>query len=206
MKKNIKPGSLFPDYELPDHTNVKRKLSVLQGMDPMILILSRGHFCPKDRTQLKELLPFSNKCKVGYVKLVTITTDTLLQVNELRTGLGADWPFLYDEKRIVAKDLEIEEYTDPIHNPMIPYTIVLEPGMKIFKIYNGYWYWGRPSIHELHMDLREISQKYRSDYKIDTPDMRKKWEANEKEHFYPFGQPKKQVLAHMNWATDQYEE
>jgi hypothetical protein len=35
---------------------------------------------------------------------------------------------------------------------MIPHTFVLEPGLKIFKIYNGYWYWGRPTITELHMD------------------------------------------------------
>ena len=39
MKEDIQPGKKFPDYELPDHTNIKRKLSLLQGIDPMILIL-----------------------------------------------------------------------------------------------------------------------------------------------------------------------
>jgi hypothetical protein len=37
---------VFPDYELTDHTNTRRRLSELQGIDPMILVLSRGHFCP----------------------------------------------------------------------------------------------------------------------------------------------------------------
>jgi hypothetical protein len=30
-----------------------------------------------------------------------------------------------------------------MNNPMIPHTIVLEPGLIVFKIYNGYWYSGR---------------------------------------------------------------
>ena len=38
------------------------------------------------------------------------------------------------------KDLDIAEYTDPAHDPMIPHVIVLEPGLVIHKIYNGYWF------------------------------------------------------------------
>jgi hypothetical protein len=45
-------------------------------------------------------------------------------------------------ERKVQKDLESAEYTDPEHHPMIPYLIVLEPGLVIFKIYNGYWFFG----------------------------------------------------------------
>jgi hypothetical protein len=29
---------------------------------------------------------------------------------------------------------------------MIPYTIVLEPGLVIYQIYNGYWFFGRPTL------------------------------------------------------------
>ena len=31
-------------------------------------------------------------------------------------------------------DLDIPGYTDPIHKPMTPYTLVLEPGLKVYKI------------------------------------------------------------------------
>ena len=48
MRADIVPGGIFPDYELTDHTKIRHKLSELQGIDPMILVLSRGHFCPKD--------------------------------------------------------------------------------------------------------------------------------------------------------------
>ncbi len=42
MRADIVEGVTFPDYELPDHTGVKRKLTFLQGGDPMVLMLGRG--------------------------------------------------------------------------------------------------------------------------------------------------------------------
>ena len=47
MRSDIVPGGIFPNYELPDHTGNLRKLSELQGDDPLILTLARGHYCPK---------------------------------------------------------------------------------------------------------------------------------------------------------------
>ena len=44
MRADIVAGALFPDYELTDHTGKRRKLSDLQGPDPMILVLSREDF------------------------------------------------------------------------------------------------------------------------------------------------------------------
>jgi len=35
MRSDIVPGGIFPDYELPDHTGKLRKLSELQGDDPL---------------------------------------------------------------------------------------------------------------------------------------------------------------------------
>jgi len=199
-------GATLPDYELPDHTRVRRKLSLLQGDDPMILTLGRGIYCPKDRQQLHELVRFSAQCAVGFTRLVTITTDTFILSNDLRLGVGANWPFLHDPERTVQQDLEIEEYTDPHNNPMIPHTFVLEPGLKIYKIYNGYWYWGRPSTAELHSDLREITRRIRPDYQIDTPEMRAKWERGERDEFYPYGKSWRQVFVRMAGAVDQFED
>ena len=48
MRSDIVPGAIFPDYELSDHTAKRRKLSELQGQHPMVLVLSRGGFCPKE--------------------------------------------------------------------------------------------------------------------------------------------------------------
>jgi len=41
VRSDIVPGAIFPDYELPDHTETPRRLSELQGEDPMILTLAQ---------------------------------------------------------------------------------------------------------------------------------------------------------------------
>jgi len=187
MRTDMMPGATFPDYELSDHTGKHRKLSGLQGGDPMIVVLGRGGFCPKDRRQAEGLVQLHREMEVGYCRLVTITTDNITQTNEYRSGVGAHWPFLSDSRRIIQKDLDIAEYTDPVHNPMIPHVIVLEPGLRIHKIYNGYWFFGRPTVEELRQDLRAVSMICRPDWDITAPGLKALWDQGRKEHFYPYG-------------------
>ena len=198
MRADIVPGAIFPDYELPDHTTKRRKLSELQGADPMVLVLSRGGFCPKDRRQAELLVQFHRELEVGYCRLVTISTDNLAETNEYRTGVGAHWPFLSDVGRTIQKDLDIAEYTDPQHNPMIPYTLVLEPGLIIFKIYYGYWFFGRPTIEELRQDLRGVTKKCRPDWDITTPEQKAAWQRGEKDRFYPYGKSYAKVFGEQD--------
>src|SRR5256885_7306468 len=159
MRADTVPGSTFPDYELPDHRGKKRRLSQIQRDDPMIVILSRGYHCPKERRQLMRLVEFHPELKVGYARIVLISNNDNLATNEFRDGLGAQWPFLSDPQKTVMNDLDIPEYTDPIHKPMAPYTLVLEPGLKVYKIYDGYWYWGRPSVDELRRGCARGARK-----------------------------------------------
>src|ERR1700751_426743 len=81
MRSDIIPGAIFPDYEFPDHAAKRRKLSELQGQHPMVLILSRGGFCPKDRRHAEELVQLHRELEVGYCRLVTISTDNIQLVN-----------------------------------------------------------------------------------------------------------------------------
>lgn len=198
MRSDIVPGAAFPDYSLTDHSGKRRKLSELQGQDPMILVLSRGAYCPKDRRQAEGLLRLHRELEVGYCRLVTISTDNIIETNENRNGVGAPWPFLSDAKRIVQKDLDIAEYTDPVHNPMIPHTIVLEPGLIIYKIYNGYWFFGRPSVEDLRQDLRAVTRKCRPDWDITTPELRAAWQQGRKELFHPYGKTYAQLIAEQD--------
>src|SRR5258706_5755029 len=183
MRANIVAGAVFPDYELTDHTGERRKLSDLQGPDPMILVLSRGGFCPRDQRQAEGLVQLYREMEVGYSRLVTISTDNLLATNDYRSGVGAHWTFLSDAGRKVQKDLDIAEYTDPEHDPMIPHVIVLEPGLVIFKIYDGYWFFGRPTIEELRQDLRAVLKKCRPDWDITTPELKAAWERGKHDRF-----------------------
>ena len=122
MRSDIVPGGTLPDFELPDHTRVPRKLSELQGdEDPLILTLARGHYCPKEHQQHLELAAFYSKIAVAYTRIVTVSTDEHHESQEFRASVGAQWPFLSDPGRVVQKDLDIQEtptrarLDDPVH-------------------------------------------------------------------------------------------
>ena len=195
MRADIVPGATFPDYELPDQRGKHRKLSELQGGDPVVLVLARGGYCPRDRRQHEGLLQIHREAEVGYCRVVTISTDNLFETNEFRTGVGASWTFLSDPARRLQRDLDIVEYTDPHHNPMIPHTLVLEPGLRVHKVYNGYWFFGRPTVEELRLDLRAVLQRCRPDWDIASPDLRAAWEHGEKARFHPYGKTQAQLFA-----------
>jgi peroxiredoxin len=195
MRKDIVAGATFPNYDLPDHRGKHKKLSELQDGDPMIVVLSRGGFCPKDRRQHEGLVELFREIEVGYCRLVTISTDNLVETNEFRSAAGAHWTFLSDTARKIQKDLDIAEYTDPIHNPMVPHTIVLEPDLVVHKIYMGYWFFGRPTVEELRHDLRTVLQKCRPDWDLAEPGLREAWARGEKSRFHPYGKSYAQVFA-----------
>ena len=198
MRSDIVPGATFPDYTLPDQRGMRRALSALQGNDPLVLVLSRGGYCPKDRRQHEGLLQLHREMQVGYCRLVTISTDNLIETNEFRTAVGATWTFLSDAGRKVQKDLDIAEYTDPDHDPMIPHTLVLEPGLRVYKVYDGYWYFGRPTVEELRHDLRAVLRRCRPDWDISSAERRAAWASGDRTSFYPYGKTELQVLAEQD--------
>ncbi len=183
MRSDICEGETFPDYELADQSGRRRSLSELQGGNPMVLHLSRGGFDPKEHRFVGHLVDAYPEFRNAYTRLALISTDNQLNINEFRDALGATWPFLSDPDRVVQKDLDIKEFTDEPHDPMIPHTFVLEPGLKIFKIYNGYWYWGRPTMAELHVDLRGVFEKIRPDFDLAAPGLREAWERGDRDQF-----------------------
>jgi hypothetical protein len=101
MRPDIKPGATFPDDELPDHESVPRRLSEIQGDDPMI-----------------------------------------------------------------------------------PHTLVLKPGLVVYKFYSGYWFWGRPSFVDLWRDLREVGAETWPDWDLSGPGLREAWDAGDHSPFH----------------------
>ena len=198
MRPDIVPGAIFPDYELSDHTAKRRKLSELQGQHPMVLVLSRGGFCPKDRRQAEVLVQLHRELEVAYCRLVTISTDNITETNEYRTGVGAHWPFPLRRGPHRPKRSRHRRVHRSAHNPMIPHVIVLEPGLVVYKIYNGYWFFGRPTLEDLRQDLRAVTKKCRPDWDITTPELRAAWQQGKKELFYPYGKTYAQTLGEQD--------
>ena len=66
---------------------------------------------------------------------------------------------------------------------MIPHTLVLKPGLVIHSIYNGYWFWGRPSFVDLWHDLRTVTREIRPDWDLSKPGLREAWDAGDSPRF-----------------------
>jgi cold shock CspA family protein/peroxiredoxin len=187
MTINLRVNDQFPDFALPNHQNEVTRLShftkpslldkhlgFLDGY-PLILVFFRGFFCPRDQQQMRQLVEFQHELIVNYGKLVAVSADPPLVQAAFRAGLGAHWTFLSDEQRTVIKQINILDETEGEYAYRAqPYTLVLRPDLRIFAIYNGWYFAGRPTNEELRHDLRTIMQA-RSDYRYeayDTPQVR----------------------------------
>jgi cold shock CspA family protein/peroxiredoxin len=187
MTTRLRVGDTFPDFELPDHRKRPRRLSGFTkpspldeklGFDdgyPLILVFGRGFFCPRDQEQMRGLVRFQSELAVNYCKLVTVSADPPLVSAAFRTGLGAEWPFLSDERREVIKLINILDETEGEYAGVSrPFTFVLRPDLRIHRIYDGWFFVGRPTLEELRRDLRGIMET-RKDYRYeayDTPEVK----------------------------------
>jgi hypothetical protein len=126
-------------------------------------------FCPNDRRPAEGLLQLHREIEVGYCRLVTITTNNITQTNERISQ--RNWGTLALSLRFPSHHSEVSRHRGihrPLHNPMIPHVIVVEPGLVVHNIYNGYWFFGRPTREE----LRAVSKKCRPDRDITTPELK----------------------------------
>ncbi len=176
MTTNLQVGDRFPDFRLPNHQAelvqlsqltqpglMDQKLGFLDGY-PLILVFYRGFFCPRDRQQFRWLVQFQDELAVNYGKLVVVSADSPIVQAAFRAGLGAQWQFLSDEQREIIIRINILDETEGEYADRAqPYTFVLYPDLTIYKIYNGWFFVGRPTLEELRLDLRAIMAT-RSDY------------------------------------------
>jgi peroxiredoxin len=156
----------------------------LQGDDPLILTLARGHYCPKEHQQHLELAAFYPKVAVAYTQIATISTDDHHTLQEFRAAVGAQWTFLSDPDRTVQRDLDIQEYTDPEHNPMIPHTLVLMPGLVIHRIYNRLLVLGPPVRRRSLAGPARPDERDRPDWDLSKPGLREAWNAGDLSPFH----------------------
>jgi peroxiredoxin len=162
----MRPGGVFPDLDLPDHTGRERRLSELAGGDPVALFTSRGWWCPKEQRYMREVCRLQDEFEVAYARIVVVSVDPPEVQSAFRAGLGARFTFLSDAERRWLPRLGLGEGTDTVHHPYRPAGFTLFPDLGIHRAYNGYWYWGRATIEELRRDMREISRQIRDDWEV----------------------------------------
>jgi peroxiredoxin len=111
--------------------------------------------------------------KVNYCHLAVVSTDPPEVSAAFRAGLGASViAFLSDPDRRAINELGIVEQTAAgfKHGLVaVPYTFSLAPDLTIHRVYNGWWYVGRPTLEELRQDFRALLQASRGDYVYRAP-------------------------------------
>jgi len=173
----IEVGMTLPDFVLPDEDGNRHRLSTLQGDDVMVLMLGRGEHCPRERQHQKEMVKFSEWTDLAFTQLVTVLPNEFHDVFKMRIATGAHWPYLADNELEIQQALEIDEYTDPHHDATVPHTLILSPGLKVEKVYVGYWFWGRPSPQQLWLDLQEVFARIKEDFDPTAAEVREAFEA-----------------------------
>jgi peroxiredoxin len=117
--------------------------------------------------QLRHHTELQDELAVNYCRLAVVSTDPVEVTAALRAGLGATFVFLSDHERKAITRLDVVEQTAPgfRHGLVaLPYTFSLAPDLTIHRVYNGWWFVGRPTNEELRQDLRAIMRASRSDY------------------------------------------
>jgi peroxiredoxin len=182
MSKGLTPGSVFPDFRLPDENGEKHRLSELQGDDALVLMLGRGEHCPRERQHQREMVKFAQWSPVAFTSMVTVLPNDLHDTYKMKIAAGATWTFLADTDLEVQRAFDIGEYTDPHHAATVPHTVLLEPGrLVVDRVYVGYWFWGRPSIYQLWQDLGELFRRTKADFDPTSDEARAAWEAEQKQ-------------------------
>lgn len=116
---------------------------------------------------MRHLGELQDELAVNYCKLAVVSTDLPEVSAAFRAGLGATFTFLSDHERRAISRLAIVETTPPgFRHGLIalPYTFSLLPDLTIHRIYNGWWYVGRPTLEELRQDMRAMMERCRGDY------------------------------------------
>lgn len=158
MRDDLVLGNRFPQLTLPDHTGAALSLDDIATGQPLVLCFVRGWWCPKEQVRLRGLVEMQDEIQREYGRIAVVTVDEPYVNGAFRAGIGAAFPFLSDEDRSVADELDLLELTDERHRPYLPFTFVLDSTLRIHRVWCGFWYWGNPTPDELRVTLREIAQ------------------------------------------------
>jgi peroxiredoxin len=158
MRADLAPGNRFPDLRLPEHTGEELSLSEIASGQPLLLCFVRGWWCPKEQVRVRMLVDMQEELQREYGKVAAVTVDGPYVNGAFRAGIGAHFPFLSDEERRVARELDLLEETDAKHRPFLPFTFLLDSLLVVRQVWCGFWFWGNPTPEELRQGLRAITR------------------------------------------------
>lgn len=115
--------------------------------------------------QLRHLVILQEELPSAYCRVAAVSVDPPPVNGALRNGLAATFPFLSDHEHKAIEALDLVDTSDKKHGTIaIPYAFSLLPDLTVHRIYNGWYYVGRPTNEELRADMRAMIQQCRGDY------------------------------------------
>jgi len=144
----------------------------MQGPHPMVLFLSRGGFCPKDRRQAEGLVHSNRELEYPMPHRHPSATDN---ITERMTIAVASTPTAISLRRRPHRQKDsTSPNTGSSPQSHDPHVIVLEPGLVVYKIYTALVL-GRPptpTVEALSQDLRAGNKKCAHDLGHHHPELK----------------------------------
>ena len=137
----MKTGDLVPDFELPDETGTKRKLSEFLASGPVVLFFYPAAMtpgCTKESCHFRDLA--EEFAAVG-ANRVGISADSVEKQRQFSGKYHFDFPLLSDNDRQVAELFGVKRGWGPI--PTKRSTFVIDTDQKVIEVISS----------ELRMDL-----------------------------------------------------
>lgn len=95
-RKSPRCGAPMPAFSLPDTTGTIVDLKSVLSTGPAIIVLNRGHWCPYDRLQLRDLVRALPLLGDGRVGVVSIVPETVALAARLAQDNGLPFKVLSD--------------------------------------------------------------------------------------------------------------
>ena len=202
MRSDIVPGAVFPDYralrphrETPEALRTARTASHGSGPQPR-RFLPQGP-APGGRARSNSIarsrLPIA-----GWSRSAPTISPRPMNIAPASAPIGHSFP----TPAASCKKISISPNTPIRAQPDDSACDCAGAGLVIYKIYNGYWFLGRPTVEELRQDLRAVTKKCRPDWDITTPELKAAWQQGRKELFYPYGKTYAQTLGGTGLGPD----
>lgn len=128
-------GDVVPDFELPDETGTKRKLSELLAGGPVVLFFfpaAMTYGCTKESCHFRDL---QAEFQALGAQPVGISTDTVEKQKQFSDTHGFAYPLLSDVDGTVAKVMGVKRKWGPI--PVQRSTFVIDTDSKVLARFHN---------------------------------------------------------------------
>lgn len=131
----MRVGDKVDDFELPDETGTKRKLSGLLEHGPVVLFFypaAMTYGCTKESCHFRDL---AAEFEQAGGQRVGISADSVEKQHQFSEKHGFDYPLLADSDRVVAEQFGVKRSFGPI--PTKRSTFVIDTDRTVLAVINS---------------------------------------------------------------------